>query len=220
MRLYSYTMTADTGFAPNPFGGYCTLAACTPNRMAINAEQGDWLIGIGCVKYGNRLIYAMEIAEILHFDDYFRDERFQFKKPQSGRGWRDRCGDNIYFLDDRSIWQQRAIAFHNTPAFLQRDTKNPYVFIGRQFYYFGHNAVDVRNQFPWLARSCRGCRCNHSPSDVDRFLKWLRASYDPGIHGDPIDTSASSCVEPPKSPGSCGDHRQRVNIPPNKTKCR
>ena len=33
MKICTYTMTSDTGFAPNPFYGYCTLAACTPNHM-------------------------------------------------------------------------------------------------------------------------------------------------------------------------------------------
>lgn len=29
-RLYAYIMTYDTGFAPNPFFGICTLACCKP----------------------------------------------------------------------------------------------------------------------------------------------------------------------------------------------
>ena len=28
--LYSYVITRDYGFAPNPFGGICTLATCKP----------------------------------------------------------------------------------------------------------------------------------------------------------------------------------------------
>ena len=28
MRLFAYKMTHDTGFAPNPFWGYLTLATC------------------------------------------------------------------------------------------------------------------------------------------------------------------------------------------------
>lgn len=30
MRLFAYKMTHDTGFAPNPFWGYLTLATCKP----------------------------------------------------------------------------------------------------------------------------------------------------------------------------------------------
>ena len=28
MSLFSYVVARDTGFAPNPSGGYCTLANC------------------------------------------------------------------------------------------------------------------------------------------------------------------------------------------------
>ena len=30
----------DTGFAPNPFWGYCTLAVCTPNHMGVQTSEG------------------------------------------------------------------------------------------------------------------------------------------------------------------------------------
>ena len=33
VRLCSYVVKYDTGFAPNPFWGFCTLAACTPNHQ-------------------------------------------------------------------------------------------------------------------------------------------------------------------------------------------
>ena len=30
MIVYEYVMTSDSGFAPNPFHGACTLACCKP----------------------------------------------------------------------------------------------------------------------------------------------------------------------------------------------
>ena len=33
-RLYSYVLRKDTGFAPNPYSGYCTLACCKPPTIA------------------------------------------------------------------------------------------------------------------------------------------------------------------------------------------
>ena len=30
MIVYEYVMTSDSGFAPNPFYGACTLACCKP----------------------------------------------------------------------------------------------------------------------------------------------------------------------------------------------
>lgn len=41
MRVYSYVMIADNGFAPNPYYGICTLACCKPR---IRKGVGDYVI--------------------------------------------------------------------------------------------------------------------------------------------------------------------------------
>jgi hypothetical protein len=43
--LYSYIVRQDTGLAPNPFWGWCTLAVCTPNHQGSKAKRGDWVAG-------------------------------------------------------------------------------------------------------------------------------------------------------------------------------
>ena len=40
MRLFSYKMTSDTGFAPNPFGRRVTLATCKP-MIRQSTHEGD-----------------------------------------------------------------------------------------------------------------------------------------------------------------------------------
>ena len=94
MRLCSYVVKWDRGLAPNPFWGYCTLAVCTPNHMGIRAQNGDWFIGTETVERGNKLIFAMRVAEVLRFDQYHSDPRFDTKKPVVNGTWRQRCGDN------------------------------------------------------------------------------------------------------------------------------
>ena len=42
MRLFSYKMTSDTGFAPNPFGRRLTLATCKP-MIRQSTHEGDWV---------------------------------------------------------------------------------------------------------------------------------------------------------------------------------
>lgn len=84
MRFCSYVVVHDGGFAPNPFAGYCTLAACTPNHQGLRLKKGDWLLGHGSAETGNRLIYAMQVADVLDFDDYFHARQFAAKKPQHG----------------------------------------------------------------------------------------------------------------------------------------
>ena len=45
MKICLYTVKVDTGFAPNPFYGYCTLTACTPNHMNAKLDKGDYIAG-------------------------------------------------------------------------------------------------------------------------------------------------------------------------------
>lgn len=94
-----YRMTSDTGFAPNPFWNYCTLAACTPNHQRAKLEEKDFIIGVeglGLAKKRRQkghkthieqsLIYVMEVEDILDLDSYFRDQRFHEKKYKNRNG--------------------------------------------------------------------------------------------------------------------------------------
>lgn len=45
MHVYSYIVTHDTGFAPNPFHGVLTLACCKP-AIRRAAEVGDVIVGL------------------------------------------------------------------------------------------------------------------------------------------------------------------------------
>ena len=81
MRLYSYIVARDFGFAPNPFHGCCTLATCKPQIRA-SASVGDWIIGTGAkTKYRltAHLIYAMTVDEVITFEAYWQDVRFSRK---------------------------------------------------------------------------------------------------------------------------------------------
>lgn len=44
LRLFSYKLTNDSGFAPNPFAGVMTLAACKP-KIRLCKMPGDWIAG-------------------------------------------------------------------------------------------------------------------------------------------------------------------------------
>ncbi len=69
MRLFSYVLRYDMGFAPNPFEGYCTLATCK-YKIRNTANVGDWVVGTGSVEnVGNlKIIFLMEVVEKLTFD--------------------------------------------------------------------------------------------------------------------------------------------------------
>ena len=51
MKLYSYIVARDFGFAPNPFYGFCTLATCKP-KIREHASVGDWVVGTGARSSG------------------------------------------------------------------------------------------------------------------------------------------------------------------------
>ena len=66
MNFFSYKLEHDFGLAPNPFGGYCTLAVCKSDiRKNKRLNIGDWIIGIGSQKLKklNHLIYTMQVSE-------------------------------------------------------------------------------------------------------------------------------------------------------------
>jgi len=62
MKLFSYIVASYSGFAPNPFGSYCTLAVCKP-RIRNSAKVGDWIVGITPKKLDNKLVYAMQVKK-------------------------------------------------------------------------------------------------------------------------------------------------------------
>ena len=85
VRLFSYVVASDSGFAPNPFWGVCTLATCKP-AIRRTARVGDWVAGLSPRASGNRLVYAMRVAEVMPIDSYFADPRFEAKKPDPSGG--------------------------------------------------------------------------------------------------------------------------------------
>jgi hypothetical protein len=207
-KLYSYVVKVDKGFAPNPFGGHCTLAACTPNHQGVRAEPGDWIMGNSDKSTGQRLIYAMRISEVMEFDDYFRDPRFAAKKPRPDGSWRNRCGDNIYFIGESGRYEQAFTYSHTEPHYLEKDTRRPRVFISDHFCYFGENAPDIPADFEGLIRDSQGCKKNHPPEMVAMFISWLEHSHKPGILGlprDREDSTATKCKAPsPRKSRSSG----------------
>ena len=185
MKLYSYVVRNDIGVAPNPFWDYCTIAICTPNHMGIQAKKGDWIIGTSPISTGSKLIYAMEVSEILPFEDYYSDVRFEKKKPHVNGSWQERCGDNMYFKDQQGNWLRHLTNHHCSPENFTQDLKNPYVFIAEYFYYFGEKAIKFPDEYKELIWTRQGCKCDHDYYVVQDFLKWLKANYQPGILGNP-----------------------------------
>ncbi len=96
-EFIGYKMPHDSGFAPNPFHGYLTLATCKPIIRRTKAV-GDWVAGFASQELVNSskryqavipfggLIYLMKVEEVMLLQDYFNDPRFESKKPLQAPG--------------------------------------------------------------------------------------------------------------------------------------
>lgn len=193
--LYSYVITRDYGFAPNPFGGYCTLATCKP-RIRKAAQVGDWLIGTGSnsVKnnFGNRLIYAMQVDEKMSFTDYWNNERFQHKKPVMNGSKRQKYGDNIYRFDEELSRLVQLNSHHSledgstNEKNYAKDTSGKYVLVSKHFWYFGEKAPLIPDN---IKADIVKIGINHktvaNEAVINSFKAWLSSTYEAGYIGEP-----------------------------------
>ncbi|CAN5612201.1 hypothetical protein BH09ACT8_BH09ACT8_19510 [soil metagenome] len=197
MRLFSYVVRYDFGFAPNPFEGWCTVATCKPDiRRA--AKVGDWVVGTGSAQRmsAGKLVYAMRVEEILTFDDYWTDTRFRRKIPTDRGPVKRAYGDNIYHHADDGSWLQ-ADSRHSlsggvpNPGHIAIDTSVNAVLIASHFTYYGGEGIDVpphlRHDFGVdLVHSGRGHRCRFPSELVAAAVTWLNR-LDRGMLGRPAD---------------------------------
>ena len=187
MKLYSYIVVHDTGFSPNPFWGYCTLADCKP-AIRRTAEVGDWVVGLSPKADGNRLIYAMRVDEVLRYDEYYRDPRFARKIPEYATGKVvGKCGDNIYKpLPNGEFQQLRSMHSNGCSEDLEakaHDLGGKNVLISRSFYYFGSRPLELPGALNQL--KVGRAHKNTFPSDaILAFLDFIARQL-PGVNAPP-----------------------------------
>jgi hypothetical protein len=186
MRLYSYVVRYDVGFAPNPFYGICTLATCKPG-IRKTADIGDLIIGTGSAeqKRTGYLVFVMRVTETTDYDNYWTDPRFALKKPNMHGSKKQAYGDNIYHRSSGSeSWLQensRHSLADGSPNFknVNHDTKSIRVLISHDFTYFGGTGPEVPQEFRsfdgYDICVVRGYK-NHFPEVLTQaFEEWWRA---------------------------------------------
>lgn len=178
--LYTYAITRDFGFAPNPFHGFCTLATCKPD-IRKSAKVNDWIMGIGgstralrSVK--RKCILLMRVSEKVSFQEYWDNERFSLKKPVRNGSRVQMLGDNIYHKDENSGWIQED-SHHSNPdgtpnsVNLNRDIgKTDQVLVSNYFLYFGDQAPNVDLDSIGYGRVRNYTKINLSGSEEARHL--------------------------------------------------
>jgi Nucleotide modification associated domain 2 len=206
MKLYSYIVTHDTGFAPNPFYGFCTLACCKPEirrvigrelnraKEASDSEQREyWIVGLSPRDRGkgNKVIFFMRAEKAVTFDDYFKTKSYSCKKPdvRSGRAI-DRCGDNIYRPIGKNKYGQLPSLHSKRPKERnwnedvkrkRKDLSGKYVLISRHFSFFGSRPIDLPANLRELIVG-RGSHCNFS-NEHRVHAKFLEFVHHAGIKG-------------------------------------
>lgn len=181
MVLWAYVLKFDTGFAPNPYGGICSLACCKP-KIRGAAMPADWIMGTTPASVGKgRLAYLMNVDESLTFEKYFNDSRFELKKPSPTNP----DGDNIYRLGQNGELKQIKNRHHG-PEHITRDTSYNRVLIGKEFYYFGKNAPDIPDEYKSLIHQYVGQKKHPDSKLTLEFIKWVKKKFNPGIHGKPF----------------------------------
>jgi hypothetical protein len=181
VKLYSYVVEHDTGYAPNPYFDFCTLCRCKYRKSAAGhkniielAEVGDWVISTGGASKRSarpgKLVYAMLVTEKLTREEYFSDSRFAQKKPVN-------TSTSTYELN-------RGDNERPNKVFEKREQ---FVLVSRHFFYFGNNAIDIPAKFRrrGFEKKGPGFRCPSDSADVCRFVDWLEKERKPGKHGEP-----------------------------------
>jgi hypothetical protein len=198
MKLYSYVVARDFGFAPNPFFGFCTLATCKP-MIRKKATRGDWVVGTGAkLSYGyqGRLIYAMKVEEILTFDEYWVDPRFRHKRPDLRGSLVSLYGDNIYHREHEK-WVQ-ANSHHSlengdsNAANVEWDTDVNRLLVASKFVYWGRSAPSIPERFRSFGDNKEDvcARRGHRVFRDDlptAFVAWIEEENKWGVQGEPLE---------------------------------
>lgn len=193
MNFYSYKLDHDYGLAPNPFGPYCTLAVCKSNiRKNKNLSINDWIIGTGskALDCEYHLIYAMQLKEIITFDEYWNDERFTYKKPVLNGSLVQMYGDNFYHKDKITrewIQEESAHSIVDKEAHLESDTSGERVLVSDKFWYLGNCAEAIPDNLLGICNEGRDMKYKNIDSKLgNQFVSWVEKNFTPGITGDPI----------------------------------
>lgn len=183
-NLFIYVVARDFGFAPNPFHGYCTLATCKP-RIRNVAQVGDWMMGVGGsrLQKTGRCVYILKVSEILTFDTYWTDIRFQIKKPLRNGSPVMMVGDNIYHRNAKKDGWIQEDSHHSNPDSstnlenLKTDTSSVNVLISNHFYYFGSAAPFVDLPSIGYTNGIGHSKKSFENANVVAFVKNIEDNY-------------------------------------------
>jgi hypothetical protein len=179
MAIYSYVLRFDTGDAPNPYGGVCTLAVCKP-AIRRTAKEGDWIIGTGSQRRGiaGYLVYAMRVSKTMSLAEY--DVHCQRKLPIKIPGHRlhahrreNIAGDSLYDFKEVDNPQHRGGIVHAELGLQQRDWRGKNALLSDHFYYFGNEPRPLPAHLQSLVKRNQGHYKRTDATEIAAFEEWL-----------------------------------------------
>jgi len=189
-RVYSYVVAYDTGFAPNPFHAFLTLACCKP-LIRRTAKVGDIIVGLS--RRSERVVFAAQVGEITGFEEYWADPRYESRRPiMDSQRIVDRTGDNIYELTSSGYRQLHS--FHSNSdgsenAVSKRtDLGGQRVLVCERFAYWGGSGPGLPEELEGLSVG-RGHRCHFPTSQIEAVNRWFD-TVKGGVHGAPTQWKA------------------------------
>lgn len=194
-KVYSYILKNDSGAAPNPFWGICTLTICKP-AIRRTANVGDWVIGTGSKNsklkdgtfdFSDSLIYAMKITEIKTLSEYdeFCKKKSKKKIPNwKTNDWRQKVGDCIYDYSKEESNPTIRLSVHSERN-RKRDLGGQCALISKEFYYFGEEARLIPKELKELIKKSQGHLKIEKPVLVEKFIRWIKKFKKNNIYANP-----------------------------------
>ena len=203
MKIYAYTISYDTGFAPCISNNEFTLACCKSNlrykigeEFSKNPKEDIYLFalcGKGLSKerkfgeeYFYSPLYMAKITDIVRINEYF-------SVLENGRR------DQVYYCDENGEWRSLEDNPHRDQTdnfnpvdevnkdilYMPRKTSQPklnYVLKSTDYIYFGNNLI-MRKELPKsVNKICekleKACRSNpmiiYTPEEEEEFIAWYK----------------------------------------------
>ena len=192
LRLYSYCVKHDSGAAPNPFWGICTLVICKP-VIRRTASIGDWVVGFGSKNSPigdifDKIVYAMKVTSVLTLQEY--DQLCRDKHPKKIPDWfskdfRKKVGDCIYDFSKGEVLNIR-LGVHSEIN-RQRDLGGKNALLSKHFFYFGDKPIAIPKELEPIIHYTQGHKSTSNDPYTSAFEKWIEGTeYKKNhIYGDP-----------------------------------
>lgn len=212
-RLFTYKVASDTGSAPNPYFGVCTLALSVP-RIRQEAEPGDLVAGFGCRSAADpdeefRVVYVMQVDEVLSWPHYIARCRAALPGKIPGPGAPEQhAGDCIYPLEVGRVGRipLASRSGHDASSYSKDVEAGANVLMARCFWYFGagdrHRLV-VPDALRELSPPGQGHQSRKNTCFLPGFVAWFNAAIGrlalaPGVHGTPKDARHRASAPAPE----------------------